>query len=101
MKYLFPPNNRACKCSYVGQANKMVEEAKEALAESMTYTIGLGTDSEVDNRRFLLMETLDVIHACESMLRKFDQNEVNAAFRAVLEKNCERGDYDEQEPSDR
>lgn len=91
MRYLFPPNNRACKCSYIAQANKIFEEAEEAALEACTYTMSLGTDEEVDNRRFLLMETLDVIHACESMLRKFDQREVNAAFLAVLEKNEARG----------
>lgn len=95
MRYLFPPNNRACKCSYLEQAAKILEESNEVSLEAITFTSKLGTDEEVDNSRFLLMETLDVIHACESMLRKFDQREVNAAFLAVLEKNEARGDYDE------
>lgn len=98
MRYLFPPNNRACKCSYISQSAKIREEAREAQEAACIYTMSLGTDEEVDNRRFLLMETLDVIHACESMLRKFDQLEVNAAFLAVLEKNEARGDYEQEQP---
>lgn len=101
MRYLFPPNNRACKCSYISQSAKIREEARETQEAAYIYTMTNGSQGDEDNRKLLLMETLDVIHACESMLRKFDQAEVDAAFRAVLEKNCERGDYDEQEPGDR
>ena len=94
MRYLFPPNNRACRCTYTGQAAKIAEEAREAQVEFISMMMHAGTPTEVECRRKALMETLDVIHACESMLRKFDQEEVNAAFIAVLEKNSERGDYD-------
>lgn len=94
MRYLFPPNNRACGCTYTSQAAKIMEEAREAQVEVINMMMHAGTPLAEECRRKALMETLDVIHACESMLRKFDQEEVNAAFRAVLEKNAERGDYD-------
>ena len=95
MRYLFPPNNRACNCNYTGQARKIGEESEEVMVEAVGYVLSLGTPSKEACRRRLLMETLDVIHACESMLRKFDQQEVQAAYIAVIEKNSERGDYDD------
>lgn len=96
MRYLFPPNNRACKCNYMAQANKIREESEEVIAETFGYVLSLGCADKEEYRRRLLMETLDVIHACESMLRKFDQQEVHEAYIAVIEKNSERGDYDEE-----
>lgn len=95
MRYLFPPNNRACKCSYISQSAKIREEAREAQEAAYIYTMTHGSQCDKKNRKLLLMETLDVIHACESMLRKFDQQEVQAAYIAVIEKNSERGDYDD------
>ena len=41
------------------------------------------------------IELLDVIHACETLLRRFDQDIVGACAHIVLAKNAARGYYGE------
>ena len=39
------------------------------------------------------LELLDVIHACETLLRRFDQDIVGACAHIVMAKNAARGYY--------
>lgn len=65
-------------------ANKIVEEAKE-YAEEL----------ENGNAYDALVELLDTIHACETMLRRYDEDVVLRAKIDVLRKNMNRGYYSE------
>lgn len=47
------------------------------------------------------MELLDVIHACETMLRRFDATIVQASAAIVEARNRARGYYDEPTPKER
>lgn len=102
--YNFPRHNdvpRSVK-AYVRQAEKMVEEATEALQEArrlarIEYCCEHGTilspviwDDAYSNLR---RETCDCIHASETLLRAFPIDEVYEDAQWVIHNNEARGYY--------
>lgn len=79
---------------------KIQEELSEFQAETGIYTFTECT-GEFDRLNIkAVMELLDVIHACETMLRLFDNDYlVSAAEAEVVRKNDERGYYTDGESS--
>lgn len=86
--YLFPeivnPSKKnLCRTPYE-QAQKIIEEATETFEEAKRGDGGA-----------MLIECLDVMHACETMLRRnFTDDQINEGVRQVVEKNKKRGFYD-------
>lgn len=76
--YRFPEYKKT-QVSVSKQIMKINDEAREIM---------LATDLHE-----VIMETLDVIHAAETLLRKCDPEEVQNAYVAVIDKNEERGYY--------
>ncbi len=76
--YNFPPIEKF-KTDTAGQAEKILEEAEEVEA--------------AENDFDLVMETLDVIQACETMLRMFDERFVRDVKRKTIAKNANRDYY--------
>lgn len=75
---------------------KIHEELTEFQAEAGIYTFTEST-KEFDRLNVkAVIELLDVIHACETMLRLYDNDYmVSAAKTEVIRKNEERGYYTE------
>ena len=73
---------------------KIQEELGEFQAESGIFTF-IDDEREFDRLNLkAVIELLDVIHACETMLRAYENRDmVDAAFREVIRKNEERGYY--------
>lgn len=72
------------------QAKKIQEEASEVVDARLK----LATHKEsMELRENLLIETLDTVQACETMLRLFELPEISHAKELVIEKNAERGYY--------
>ena len=76
-EYQFPAIPNDWKISK--QMLKVIEESQEMQRAADEHEI--------------IMETLDVIHACETLLRKFDKETVDALHESVIEKNEVRGYY--------
>lgn len=76
-KYQFPPIY--ARGSVSKQMMKVLEEADEVKTACTEETI--------------IEETFDLIHACETLLRKFDQDHVKKQYDLVIKKNEERGYY--------
>ena len=77
------------------QAEKIREELTEFRCEMEPYAIKAGI-TEFDPLNFdACIELLDVIHACETMLRMYDQDIVGACAHIVMVKNAARGYYGE------
>lgn len=75
------------------QANKIGEELADFRCVMGLYSIKDG-DKEFDPLNFeACIELLDVMHACETMLRMYDQDIVGACAHIVLAKNMARGCY--------
>ena len=77
-EYQFPKYTKT-KVSIGNQIQKINEEARE---------VALATDLHE-----VILETLDVIQAAETLLRSCDQEEVQKTFVEVINKNEERGYY--------
>lgn len=82
-EYIFPENLRAVTLNDLAQANKVLEEANEVYKAVLT----------AEGRKRVLEEVLDTIHACEGILRRYTQEEIQAMVIEVYEKNKKRGDY--------
>lgn len=82
--YRFPPNRKARAASLREQSCKAMEEADEIRRAI--------EDGESDSR--ILEEVWDCIHACEGILRKFDEDAVLSALVSTISKCERRGDYD-------
>ena len=67
-----------------GQADQITQEAAEAFSAA-----------ERGDERGYLVELLDCIHACETALAEFDDAAISEAWREVVDKNAERGYYDD------
>ena len=79
----FPPIDNP-GWSDLQQAEKIVEEAREAF-----------TEARLGNTADMLEEVMDVIVACETLLRMHPE-ETDAAYSAVMEKNRNRGYWKEE-----
>ena len=81
------------------QFHKIVEEVKEVKLDKWKLSLEVhNPDSTVESlwklHDELGMELLDVIHACETMLRmNFDDEEVEELRARVIEKNARRMYY--------
>ena len=81
------------------QFHKIVEEVKEVKLAKWSLSLEVHSpESTVEKTGELLeelgIELLDVIHACETMLRmSFDDEEVEGLRAKVIEKNARRGYY--------
>lgn len=75
--YNFPPIG--LQTDKALQVEKIAEEAKEV--------------ETAENEHELIMETLDLIQACETLLRMFDEKEVNQVKTETVDKNYKRGYY--------
>lgn len=103
--YNFPRHKdvpRSAK-GYARQAGKMIEEATEALQEArrlerMDYCQkhGFSASPSVWDEAYanLRRETLDTMHACETLLRAFPIDEVYEDAKWVEEHNKTRRYYD-------
>lgn len=91
MRFNFPPNISAEGCTIGEQCRKIHEEAGEVL-EGLGMLEG-GSKSDAFEIAFL-MEVIDVMQACEGVLRKFSPGLTHRAFLEVLKKCERRGDYD-------
>lgn len=81
--YRFPENERAYGSDVAHQLAKCHEEALEADKSWLEHN---------DELEFI-EENLDEICAREGVLRKCRQDLVREAYRMVLDKGCERGDW--------
>lgn len=78
------------------------QEQIEKISEELTeYRCAADLFSWKDGERFdplnanACVELLDVVHACETLLRMYDQDIVGACAHIVLAKNAARGYYGE------
>ena len=69
----------------IRQTRKVAEEVVEAL-----HAVDQWGDENVSG---YVMELLDVVHACETALREFPEDMLDAAKRKVVMKNYARGYY--------
>ena len=76
------------------QVKKLREEMAEFSSASGIYGYEDGNAKLDPLNVNACIELLDVIHACETMLRRFDQNIVGACAHIVEAKNRARGYYD-------
>lgn len=88
--YLFPevknPSSKNLCRTEFECGKKILEEAMECFDESKNAE---------ERRHEMLIECLDTIHACETMLRRyFSDVEVKAGIAKVYAKNAKRGFYD-------
>ncbi len=76
------------------QVDKIDEELTDfrCASELFTFKDGGGFDPLNANA---CVELLDVVHACETMLRMYDQDIVGACAHIVMAKNAARGYYGE------
>ena len=77
------------------QADKIGEELAEFRCEMMPYGIKAGRTEFDPLNANACVELLDVVHACETMLRMYDQDIVGACAHIVMAKNAARGYYGE------
>lgn len=80
------------------QLFKILEEANEVEKEVVGLLVAKLRDQKLDYTR-LIEETLDLIHACETMLyilidgNLADERQVNRIKESVIAKNMKRGYY--------
>ena len=92
-EYNFPA--RRSTASPAGQADKMNEELAEFRRASGLSSWSDGTRPFDPLDASACMELLDVIHACETMLRMYDQGIVGPCRGVVEARNRARGCYEE------
>lgn len=78
------------------QAIKIDEESKEVsdAIDSIYTDTGCYVRPKKTRENDYIVELLDVIHAAETSLREFNNDEIQRAFKTVIEKNKKRGYYD-------
>ena len=98
MEYIFYPHK--CTKRLTGHrktelhsAQKLQEEVEEVLSALVEYQM---QPTDWNKRVHLMMEIMDVIHVCETLLRLMNtrDSERNLARNLVIEKNDQRGYYD-------
>lgn len=78
------------------QLKKIESELFEFRVAADIYGFDENEDAELDTLNVdACIELWDVIHACETLMRRFDQNIIGACAHIVLAKNLARGYYDE------
>lgn len=78
------------------QVKKLREEMDEFKSAARIYGYADDEKTKLDPLNVnACVELLDVIHACETLLRRFDQDIVGACAHIVLAKNAARGYYGE------
>lgn len=77
------------------QMEKIGEELAEFRCAAEIYSIKEGKKEFDPLDSEACVELLDVVHACETMLRMYDQDIVGACAHIVLAKNAARGYYGE------
>lgn len=82
-EFMYPSNNKASEATVYDQAAKVVEEANEVLEAA----------AECDDWQ-ILIETYDVVHTCEGILRKYPKELRQKAHDHVRAKCKARGDYE-------
>lgn len=82
-EFMYPSNNKASEASVYDQAAKVVEEANEVLEAAAE-----GDDWQI------LIETYDVVHTCEGIMRKYPKELRQKAHDHVRSKCKARGDYE-------
>lgn len=92
-EYNFPAVT--AKASPAGQADKMNEELAEFRCASGLSSWSDGTQPFDPLDASACMAMLDVIHACETMLRMYDQGIVGPCRGVVEARNRARGCYEE------
>ena len=97
--YRFPAIDGLEEFTPDDQFHKIVEEIKEVKQAKWKLSLEIhNPDSTIDAVGELFdefgMELLDVIHACETMLRmNFEDEKVEELRARVIEKNARRGYY--------
>ncbi len=81
--YNFPAHRDAGRRMEAAQVDKVYEEAVELMTAF--------DDGESEER--IREECLDVVHACETLLRSWPAEEVARSRDGVVEKNRKRGYY--------
>ena len=77
------------------QVNKLHDEMTEFSCAARIYGCNGEKDEKLDPLNVnACIELWDVIHACETIMRRFDQNIVGACAHIVEAKNRARGYYD-------
>lgn len=76
------------------QVDKIDEELTEFRCASKLFSFDRDGKFDPLNAN-ACVELLDVVHACETMLRMYDQDIVGACAHIVLAKNAARGYYGE------
>lgn len=89
-KYQFPKNKRAMQATQAEQVDKIREELIEVMEQDI---LTRSVPRSIHSRRYLLEEAMDLQHAIEGLFRHYSKEEVDKAYRWVLDKNRERGDY--------
>lgn len=74
------------------QLDKISEELTEFRCASKLFTFDNNVKFDPLNAN-ACVELLDVIHACETLLRMYDQDIVGACAHIVMAKNAARGYY--------
>jgi NTP pyrophosphatase (non-canonical NTP hydrolase) len=87
--YNFPPTGWVGRATYGEQLLKIYEEVGE-LHDAIALNIGQDVESFPDQSD-VRCELIDIVCACETFLRHYDKDLVDAAFKAVMEKNKARG----------
>lgn len=78
------------------QVKKLHDEVTEFSCAAKIYGCGDEKDEKLDPLNVnACIELWDVIHACETLMRRFDQNIVGACAHIVSAKNDARGYYRE------
>ena len=78
------------------QVKKLHDEVTEFSCAARIYGCSGEKDEKLDPLNVnACIELLDVIHACETLMRRFDQNIVGACAHIVEAKNAARGYYGE------
>ena len=78
------------------QVKKLREEMNEFMSAAGIYGYEGDEKTKLDPLNVnACVELLDVVHACETLLRRFDQDIVGACAHIVLAKNAARGYYGE------
>ena len=78
------------------QVKKLHDEMTEFSCAARIYGCSDEKDEKLDPLNVnACIELLDVIHACETLMRRFDQDIVGACAQIVFAKNAARGYYGE------
>lgn len=76
------------------QVKKLHDEVSEFSCAARIYGCSDENDEKLDPLNVnACIELWDVIHACETLMRRFDQNIIGACAHIVMAKNAARGYY--------